>query len=199
MTRLFAIAILLSAAPAAAQSIEITPFASAGYATSSAIDMTANGVQELDVSGGFTWGAQAAYLISEHLGLEVMFASQSTHTSIATSSGSARLFDMRVDQVLGHVVYQLGTGRARLRPFVFGGLGPAFLSGDDLDGETKLAWDVGGGVKWFPTASKIGARVHVRYKPTRLNASSDEVCGPFGFCQGSLQQFEFAGGVVLRF
>jgi hypothetical protein len=33
----------------------------------------------------------------------------------------------------------------------------------------------------------------------RLNESSSNMCDPFGFCQESLQQFEFAGGLVLRF
>ena len=33
----------------------------------------------------------------------------------------------------------------------------------------------------------------------RLNDSSSGVCDPSKFCQDSLQQFEFAGGLVLRF
>jgi hypothetical protein len=28
---------------------------------------------------------------------------------------------------------------------------------------------------------------------------SGDFCVPFGFCQGTLSQIEFAGGVVLRF
>ena len=196
--RLVAVVLLLSATPAAAQNIEITPFASAGYATSAGIDKTAQGIQDLEVSGGFTWGAQAGYFVSDQVGFEVLFASQSTNTTMTTASGSARLFDMRIDQLLINIVYQLGNMNARIKPFAFGGAGPAFLSGDDLASETKLAWTVGGGIKWFP-APNLGARAHVRYKPTRLNGSSADVCSPFGFCQGSLQQVEFAAGAVLRF
>jgi len=32
-----------------------------------------------------------------------------------------------------------------------------------------------------------------------LNDASSDFCDPFGFCQGSLKQFEILGGVVLRF
>jgi hypothetical protein len=56
-----------------------------------------------------------------------------------------------------------------------------------------------GGVKYFPWRS-VGARAHVRYKPTFLkDSSSGDFCDPFGFCQGVLQQVEFAGAVVVHF
>ena len=78
------------------------------------------------------------------------------------------------------------------------GAGATFLSAQDLDSETKFSWAVGAGVKWFPSG-RIGARAQARYTPTQLNDSSSEVCDPFGFCQGSLHQFEFMGGLVFRF
>jgi hypothetical protein len=54
-------------------------------------------------------------------------------------------------------------------------------------------------VKYFPWPA-VGARVHVRYKPSFLDdSSSGDFCDPFGFCQGYLQQIEFAGAVVVRF
>ena len=76
--------------------------------------------------------------------------------------------------------------------------GTAFLSAGEFATETKLAWTAGAGIKWFPVP-RVGARAHLRYKPTRLNESSSNICDPFGFCQTSLQQLEFAGGLVLRF
>jgi hypothetical protein len=43
-------------------------------------------------------------------------------------------------------------------------------------------------------------RAHVRYKPTMLNdEESADFCDPFGFCQGTLHQIEFAAGGVVRF
>src|SRR5687768_3056989 len=56
----------------------------------------------------------------------------------------------------------------------------------------------GGGVKYFLSRS-FDVRGHVRSKPNVLDDSSGDVCVPFGFCQGTLQQVEFAAGAVLRF
>ena len=196
--RLLLVALLLSAAPATAQTFEVTPFTSVGYVTAAGIDKTATGVQDLDVSGGYTWGGDLAFFTSQRLGFQLMWARQSTDLTIANATNTGRLFDMKIDQLLVNAVYQLGDASATIRPFVFGGLGGSTLSAVDIERETKLAWTLGGGVKWFPLKI-IGARAHVRYRPTRLNASSSSVCDPFGFCQDSLQQFEFAGGLILRF
>ena len=39
-----------------------------------------------------------------------------------------------------------------------------------------------------------------RYKPTMLNDEDEaDFCDPFGFCQGTLSQIEFAGGAIVRF
>ncbi|HMF97101.1 MAG TPA: hypothetical protein VKE96_22540 [Vicinamibacterales bacterium] len=82
---------------------------------------------------------------------------------------------------------------------MFGGLGATFFSADTVPSETKLTLDVGGGMKFFPWPS-VGARAHVRYKPTSLtDTASGDLCDPFGFCQTVLQQVEFAGAVVVRF
>ena len=70
---------------------------------------------------------------------------------------------------------------------------------DDVPSETKFSLGFGGGVKYFFSRS-VGVRGHIRYKPTMLNdTASGDFCDPFGFCQGTLQQVEFAAGAVLRF
>ena len=198
MTRLLAVAsLLLFAAPAASQSFEISPFLSAGYTPASSIDKTAPAVQDLEISGGFTWGAQAGHFVTDHLGFEVLWAQQRTNVTLTSATGSARLFDMKAGQLLGDVVYEWAAG-AHVWPFVFGGAGATHFSADELQSETKFAWTVGGGVKWFP-APKVGVRGHLRYKPTRLNDEDSSVCDPFGFCQSSLPQVEIAAGLVVRF
>ncbi len=106
---------------------------------------------------------------------------------------------MTVRQLHGNVVRHFGGADTRLRLFVFAGLGATFFSADDLESETKLSLGLGGGVKYFPWRA-IGIRGHVRYKPTLLNdEDAGDFCDPFGFCQGSLQQIEFAVGAVVRF
>jgi opacity protein-like surface antigen len=118
---------------------------------------------------------------------------------IGTEAGSADLFTMTIRQLHGNVVRNFGAADARLRPFVFAGLGATFFSADDLESETKFSFGLGGGIKYFPWKA-IGVRGHFRYKPTTLNdEDAADFCDPFGFCQGSLQQIEFAGGAVIRF
>src|SRR4030095_13731603 len=108
------------------------------------------------------------------------------------------LFTMTVRQLQGNAVYHFGAASARLRPFVFAGLGATFFSAADLRSETKFSWGFGGGVKYFPWEGR-GFRGHFRYKPTMLNdEGAADFCDPFGFCQGTLSQIEFGAGALLR-
>jgi outer membrane protein W len=201
VTRLAAFAaaalLLLPAARIQAQSWEASGLA--GYTPSSALDRRARELDGLDISGGTTWGVQAARFFTPRWGAEVLWMRQSSALRIATAAGAADLFTMSVGQLHGDLVYRFSRADAAVQPFAFAGLGGTFLRADDIPSETKLSFGTGGGVKYFFSRA-AGARVHVRYKPTLLDdASSGDFCVPFGFCQDTLQQFEFAGGVVLRF
>ena len=196
MKRLLAVALVLLASPAWAQRTELT--LQAGHTTPGNIEQKVLTIQDLEVEGSFTWGFAATHFFSPRLGAEVSWAQQETGIAVSTSSGSARLFGVRLGQLHGNVVYQFGAEGARLKPFVSAGLGASFFSARDMDGETKLSMGLGAGLKWLPRRS-IGARVQARYNPTYLNDSSSDYCDPFGFCQSWLHQFELTGGVVLRF
>jgi hypothetical protein len=188
----------LAASPAHAQSIEVTPLASIGYTRGANVEMRAAGVEDLDIAGGLTWGAQAGVLVTDRVAVEAMWTRQFAHMELSTSSGRASLFDLTVDVIHGNVVYAFAGRRARVQPFVLGGVGASLFAADDLQHETKLSWAVGGGVKWFPI-EHVGARVQARFKPTHLDASSSSFCDPFGFCQNWLNQLDITGGLTLRF
>jgi hypothetical protein len=196
MRALVTLALLAVASPAWARQIEITPLAS--YTTSAEIDRTAAGVDDLTISRGFTWGAQGTYFVSTHLGFEVLWAYQSTVLSMSTRAGDGALFSMDTHQILGNVVYQFRGSLAALRPFIFGGGGTTMFSAPDLESESKASWTVGGGLKWF-VQEHVGLKGQARYKPTELHDTASSVCDPFGFCQESLKNVEFAGGAVFRF
>ena len=188
--------VLISCAPASAQSWEVSGLAA--YTPSAGIEHQAPELSGLDIGGGFTYGIQAGRLLTPRWGAEVLWTRQSSGLRLGTDAGTAQLFTMTVRQLHGDVVYHLGAPDARLRPFVFGGLGATFFSADAVESETKFSLDAGGGVKFF-LSRMIGARAHVRYTPTFINDPSDTFCDPFGFCQGVLHQIEFSGAVVLRF
>ena len=196
MRRLLALAFLLAAAPASAQRSEFTLLT--GYTGKGDVEKKAPSVQELTIGGGYTWGFQAGHSFTEHLGAEIVWAQQESALVITTAAGSADLFDAKVGQLHGNFVGQIGSNSARLRPFVFAGLGATFFGAKDLESETKLSWTVGAGLKWLP-AKRFGVRLHAAYNPTRLNDASSDFCDPFGFCQDSLKQFEVMGGLSFRF
>ena len=84
-------------------------------------------------------------------------------------------------------------------PAIFDILIATLFNADDLKSETKFSFGLGAGVKYFRWQT-IGLRAHVRYTPTMLNdEDAADFCDPFGFCQSTLQQVEFAGGAVIRF
>jgi outer membrane protein W len=189
--------ILLAHSTAHAQSWEASGLV--GFTPSAAIDQRAPELSDADIRGAFTWGLQGARFFTTSLGAEVLWTQQASAFEVGTSDGKADLFAMTVRQLHGNVVYRLGRADAKWQPFVFGGLGATFFTAATVESETKLSLDVGGGVKFF-LSRLVGARVHVRYKPTFLNdSSSDTFCDPFGFCQGVLHQIEFTAAAVLRF
>jgi opacity protein-like surface antigen len=192
-----AIILFMLSARASAQSWELSGLAA--YTPSVALDRRAPELSQLDLRGGFTWGVQGARSLTPHWSAEVLWTEQSSAQQTGTDAGTTPLFTMTIRQLHGNVVHDFGGAAARLRLFVFGGVGATFFSADDFESETKLSFGLGGGVKYFPWKA-IGLRGHVRYKATMLNdEDAGDVCLPFGFCQGSLQQFEFAVGAVVRF
>jgi hypothetical protein len=153
----------------------------------------------LDVRGGFSWGVSASRSVGRRWGAEVLWTQQQSGLKLGVEAGSPTLFEFTVGDLHANAVYHFADPDARLRPFLFGGLGATFFSGGGQASETKLSWGLGGGVKYFPWRS-IGFRGHVRYKPVILaDKEAGDFCDPFGFCQGWLHQLELAGGVVLRF
>jgi opacity protein-like surface antigen len=201
MSRLVAfvalVLVLCPTAPVQAQSWEASGLI--GYTPSASLDRRAPELSELDLSGGFTWGVQGARFFTPQWGAEVLWMQQSSAQRVGTSAGSADLFTFTAGQLHGNVVYRFGVAGARLQPFAFAGLGSTFFRSDETPSETKFSLGLGGGAKYF-FSNAIGVRGHVRYKPTMLNdTSSDDFCVPFGFCQGTLQQVEFAAGAVVRF
>jgi len=192
-----AIVLLALSAPASGQSWEASGLL--GYVPSVGLDRQAPELTQLNIRGGFTWGLQGGHLFTPHWGAELLWMQQGSALRLGTEAGATNLFTMTIRQLQGNLLYHFGNRETKLRPFVFGGMGATFFSADDLESETKFSFGLGGGVKYFPWKS-IGVRASFRYAPTTLN--DDETvafCDPFGFCQGSLNQIEFAVGAVVRF
>jgi opacity protein-like surface antigen len=163
------------------------------------LDDTVDDIDELTFADGWGWGARGGFFITERLGLEAFWTLRETPLDLTSGTSTAEVLEMSVNLIHANVVYQFGASDARLTPFVFGGGGAAILGSDDIENETKFSWDVGAGVKWF-FSDRFGLEGRLRYNSIELGGStSDDFCGPFGFCQGALRHVEIATGVVVRF
>ncbi len=171
----------------------------AGYTPPASLDRRAPELTQLQIGGSSMWGVQGSHLFSRHWGAEVLWTTGRTALEAGTAdAGLFELYEMTVRHLTGDMFYQFGHDR-RLRPFIFGGMGATFFSARDLAPETKVAFDFGGGVKYF-VWKRVGIRAHIRLIPTLLDdQSSGDVCDAFGFCQNWLWQAEFAAGAVVRF
>jgi opacity protein-like surface antigen len=187
---------LLPAGTALAQQNDVTLLA--GYTTAGGIDMTAPGIQDLEIAGSATWGLAARHFFSRSLGAEVSWTRQDSALRLGTRDGQADLFDVDVSVLQASAVYRFGWDRSAFRPFLLAGLGATFMGATELEGETKFSLSLGGGVDWS-TSERTALRVQARYLHAVLDDSSTDFCDPFDFCQGSLHQFELLGGVVFRF
>ena len=202
MTRAIATAVmaglvLACGARSEAQSWEVSLLA--GYTPDAGLDRQAPELDALDVRGGFTWGGSVSRSLGRRWGAEVLWMEQQSGLKLGVEDGSPTLFEFTIGDLHANAVYHFADRDARLRPFLFAGLGATFFSGGGQPSETKLSWGLGGGVKYSPWR-RVGFRGHVRYKPVNLaDKDAGDFCDPFGFCQGWLHQLELAGGVVFRF
>jgi hypothetical protein len=203
MRRVLGVCLLLLALPAGrahAQSSTWELSALVGLVPAVQLDQQAREVDDLRVGGGVTWSFQAARFFTPNLGAELSWTDQpSSAYEVEVGGVSAELFSMSIGHLHGDVVYQFGAAAARLRPFVFGGLGASFFRARDIPMETKLSAGVGGGAKWSPWPN-VGLRAQLRYRPIWTSGEDEGLfCDPFGFCQSTLRQVEFSGGVSFRF
>ena len=200
MTRvmtLVAALLALSASAARAQSWDIS--AMAGYALPTELDHAARGVDSTKIDGGPSWQFAVGRNFNHRWGVEVLWTEQFTGFSVESNGASGRIFDMSILQLHGNLLYGFGAEGSRLQPYALVGLGSTFFTSPDLQDETKISMGFGAGLKYF-VRREIGVRGQFRYKSHFLNdAQSTDFCDPFGFCQSTLGQFEFAGGVTFRF
>ena len=197
-TPLALLTLFVSSAHAQSTTWELS--AMAGFVPSVQLETQTREVDDVRIGGGATWSFQAARFLTPNWGVEVSWTDQpSSGYELEVADVSGELFSMSIGSLHGDVVYQFGEVGGRMRPFVFGGLGATFFRARDIPMETKLSAGLGGGAKLFPWPN-IGLRAQVRYRPIWMGGEDEGLfCDPFGFCQSTLRQLEFAGGVSFRF
>ena len=188
---------IMFASTANAQTWDIS--AMAGYALPVELDHATRGVDQTSIGPGPSWQFAVGRNLGPRWGAEVFWTEQFTSYRVESGGTIGELFKISLIQLHGDLLYRFGASGSRLEPFALVGLGSTFFRATDLQNETKFSMGFGAGLKYF-LRKEVAVRGQFRYKSTFLNdAQSTDFCDPFGFCQSTLGQFEFAGGVTFRF
>lgn len=211
---------LLIAAPAAAQRVEAGM--SIGYGTSEGITsdqrpLLGQVYDTLDVDSGFAFNFNIGYFFTDKLEAEFLFARQNSRLQAdGPSATKAPISELAVYNYMGNIVYNWGERDAKMRPFVFAGIGATQYSfGEFLlpvagapvaidESKSRFASNWGGGVKFYFTPN-VGAKVMGRWTPTYLKSDPAGLwCDPFYGCWQLVDnqysnQFETSFGVTVRF
>jgi opacity protein-like surface antigen len=173
---------------------------------------------DLDIKSGANLGLTFGVFVTPNAEVEFLWNRQFSKFEAGNPAPSVELADVSVDNFHGNFVYNWFDGAAKLRPFLFAGLGathyapgdPAPLGGSSptvvaIDSATKFSWSLGGGVKAYP-AQHVGLRLTARWTPTYIKSDSAGIwCDPFFPTCWVLadpdysNQFALTGGVTLRF
>jgi opacity protein-like surface antigen len=214
---------LVTAAPARAQRFEAS--VSGGYTFSEGVELSevrlvnGNLFEDLDITSGGSWGFTVGYFVTPNVEIEFLYGRQfSSLEAGGEFAVDTKIADMSVDNYHGLFTYNYGESDARMRPFVFGGLGATHYSPGDvtldfvpsgvqgsLDTATKFSTTWGGGVKFYPSPN-VGVKVTGKWTPTYIKSDAGGLwCDPFYPTCWVIadvdysNQFEFSGGVTFRF
>src|SRR5262245_53964869 len=209
-----------------AQEKKVEVAAHLGYTAASGFDVdpvNINGavINRIGVDSGISFGFQGDYLMSDKFAVGFLWARQSSKLTARGAtvfgSGNVNIADMPIYNYLGVATYNFGEVLGKVRPYALGGLGATHYSPGDfviffpdgttaagnLNGSTKFALTLGGGVKYFLSDS-LGFKASARWTPTYIGSQPDgSWCTPFycGLVDNSKwsNQGEFSGGIIFRF
>jgi opacity protein-like surface antigen len=209
--------ILTGVVPAFAQGrVEVSGFV--GWSIADGVDGDAllagdgNIYDTIEPDDSAVYGFTVGVLVGEGAEVGFRWAQQPTKLLIS-GTRDLELGDMSVNSYHGYFAYNFGEPDAPMRPFVLFGLGATSYGEVSINtglrdfttgGETQFSTTWGAGVKIFP-APKFGVRLAVEWTPTYIKTdSAGWWCDPYWGCYvvGDAQysnQFEFSGGIVIRF
>jgi len=212
----FIAAFILIAASVSAQGVEAS--LSVGYSASEGVStsrgpLLGQAYDRLNVVSGGTYNFTFGVFLSEQAEVEFLYGRQSSRLDAEGAGPTLQVSEMNVNHYMGNFVYNMGTHDTKVRPYFFGGFGATnFAFGNNLltgstgsiPSDTQLSTNWGGGVK-IMFARNVGAKLGLRWTPTYMGSSTDGIwCDPFYGCwpvgqHHNVNQFETAGGVVIRF
>jgi opacity protein-like surface antigen len=210
-------ALLTSPSWAQDQKIEVSALAgwtfSDGVSGNSIRALDGNVYNAIDPKDSFSWGFTAGYHFTPNWSLEFQYDQQQSKLQV-TGTATREIGDMKIKGYHGAFVFNAGEGDAKVRPFIFLGAGATDYPGvpftridgssAEIGGQSKFSGTFGLGVKVYP-GKNAGIKFQARWVPTYIKSDSAGYwCDPYWGCYvvGDPQysnQFEFTGGITLRF
>ena len=196
MPAALAVALLLGAAPARAQSVQITPFV--GYAFGGSVrSSTLDETYSFDAS--LAYGGSVNFSISPTWRFELLYSRQETKLG---GEGLSPSFDVTIERYLAGFQEEKGEGNVRWFGTVWLGA-TRFVPGlGGFDSETKFGGGVGLGVKTFPVKN-VGLRFEARGFYTLVKSDGGAFCANgtclFAFSGTGLWQGDVSAGLILAF
>jgi hypothetical protein len=189
--------LLLGAAPARAQSVQLTPFV--GYAYGGSVWDT---LHENDYSfdASLAYGGAINFPMSPTWRFELLYSRQETKLS---GEGLAPGFDVTIERYLGGFQEEKGEGKVKWFGTVWFGA-TRFIPGTAFDAgsETKFSAAVGLGVKAY-MSKNVGIRLETRGFYTLVKGEGGAFCGNgtclFAFSGTGMWQGDVSGGLILAF
>jgi len=210
-------AVAASAQPQVEVAFETGYTASEGIKASEPRIIGGSAYNDLDIKSGGNIGFTFGVLFTDNAEVEFLWNRQFSTFSAGNPAPSVDLADVSVDNFFGNFVYNWFEREAKVRPFMFVGIGathyapgepvalPKITSATSIDSATKFAWTLGGGVKVYP-AQHVGLRLNARWTPTYIKSDAEGLwCDPFYPTCWVLgdpdysNQFALNGGITLRF
>jgi opacity protein-like surface antigen len=211
--------VALVASAASAQDHRVELGASAGWTFSDGVtgDAVRGGDGNLYDSIGpkdaFSYSLDLGFFVTPNVEIGGLFSQQKSKMVIGGTT-TRELGDWSVDNYHGTFTYNFGGSDSKARPYLLGGAGVTRygsvgftgLSGEarEIGGQSKFSTTWGAGVKLYP-AKGVGLKLGVRWTPTYVKSdAAGWWCDPYWGCYvvGDAQysnQFEFSGGLTLRF
>ncbi|HTZ73504.1 MAG TPA: outer membrane beta-barrel protein [Candidatus Aquilonibacter sp.] len=185
---------------------EITPFGGSRFG--GVIDLNSSSptnVDNLGIRSGWDYGAMLDVDLFPHAQAEFMWDQQPTVLSQNYSGGgSSRVGEASLSTFQWSFLYEFLQPGAKFQPYAVGGVGfTSYNTNGIIDLGNQLAFNVGGGVKYFFTPH-VGVRLEARYMPSRTTEGVGEYCDPlFGCYAAAIHNYASQGaanvGVIFRF
>jgi opacity protein-like surface antigen len=209
----------LAASTAWAQHPKVEIGAVAGWTLSDGVNGDAvrggdgNLYNSIEPKDSFSYALDLGFFVSENIEIGGLFSQQKSNLLIG-GAVERDLGSWSVDNYHGYLAFNSGDHQSKARFYLLGGLGATrygtlnftTVAGAtrSIGGNSQFSTTWGAGVKIYP-GKNVGLKLGMRWTPTYIKSDATGWwCDPYWGCYvtGDAQysnQFEFGGGITLRF